>query len=100
MGRKKTGKRSETISVSLPLELVDFLNKIQNRSEYVEDAVRRKIFLEANPQVLLREIEREKRALVKKMNDLKDKEEDILANLAEMQKKREEQATALFKIPL
>ena len=98
MGRKKTGRRTETVSISLPIEVSDKLKKLPNTSEFVENAIRDRIKKESNPEILLKEIKLEKRRIAIKMAELNDQEEEIIRQVEEMTKEKTEMMNKLFNV--
>jgi len=96
MGRKKTGKRTETVAFSLDLDIATYLRMVRNSSRYVNDAIRQKIKREKNLEVLLKEIKREKRKIAMEMTKLQEREEEVLEKIERKKQEQKRISDALF----
>jgi hypothetical protein len=83
MGRPKTGLKTRVIGLSIIKENAEYLRKVRNSSQFVNQAISEKRKREADPIVLLKEIKKKKRELAIEMNALTDQESKITEQMEE-----------------
>lgn len=78
---RKSGKTTKSMSISFDRSVFEFLLTIQNRSQYVNDAILEKKARNTSPEQKIREIQQQKRDLAIKITQLTAEEEKIKEKL-------------------
>ena len=70
MSRKLSQKTTKNATISFDRDLFEFLLTTRNRSEYVNNAVREKMFRDKTPEIRIKDIKDRKRELAIKITEL------------------------------
>lgn len=77
MARKLTGRTTKVVPLSLDRDIANYLLTKSNKSEYVNNAVREKMFREKTPEIKIKEIKDRKRELAIQITKLTEEQSKI-----------------------